>query len=190
MVEDWMKCGGKTTIDSPSPKETSLLLVKMMSQVEKRFPEDRELNAQFLELVIQVYRCVLYFNPLMFLDIITSVLLIVLRLSSTIIILIESSLSLSICSDDNLKHTDLTTKLEPAFLAGLRFPVPSVRAKFFEVFDQSMPKFLHERLLYIVCSQNWEHMGPHYWIKQCLELLTTTAVSSKFHQTCMVLVYL
>lgn len=82
--------------------------------------------------------------------------------------------------DDNLKHTDLTTKLEPAFLAGLRFPVPTVRSKFFDVFDQSMPKFLHERLLYIVCSQNWEHMGPHYWIKQCLELLTTTAIPSKF----------
>lgn len=136
MVEDWMKCGGKSALEAPSPKETSLLLVKMMAHVEKRFPEDRELNAQFLELVIQVYR------------------------------------------DENLKHTDLTTKLEPAFLAGLRFPVPNVRAKFFEVFDQSMPKFLHERLLYIVCSQNWEHMGPHYWIKQCLELLTTTAISN------------
>ncbi|MBW0592003.1 hypothetical protein O181_131718 [Austropuccinia psidii MF-1] len=56
MVEDWMRCGGKSAVDSPSPKETSLLLVKMMSQVEKRFSEDRELNAQFLELVIQVYR--------------------------------------------------------------------------------------------------------------------------------------
>ncbi|KAJ1522938.1 hypothetical protein ONE63_002077 [Megalurothrips usitatus] len=136
MVEDWMKCSGKSQLEAPSPKETSLLLVKMMAHVEKRFPEDRELNGQFLELVIQVYR------------------------------------------DENLKHTDLTTKLEPAFLAGLRFPVPNIRSKFFEVFDQSMPKFLHERLLYIVCSQNWEHMGPHYWIKQCLELLTTTAVAT------------
>ena len=25
--------------------------------------------------------------------------------------------------------------------------------------------------MYIISSQNWEHMGNHYWIKQCLELL-------------------
>lgn len=53
-----MRCGGKSALEAPSPKETSLLLVKMMAHVEKRFPEDRELNAQFLELVIQVYRFV------------------------------------------------------------------------------------------------------------------------------------
>lgn len=34
---------------------------------------------------------------------------------------------------------------------------------------------LHDRLLYIVCSQNWEAIGQHYWIKQCIELLLVTA---------------
>jgi transformation/transcription domain-associated protein len=70
-------------------------------------------------------------------------------------------------------------KLEPAFLAGLRCVQPAIRAKFFEVFDASMKRRLHDRLMYITCSQNWEAMGPHYWIKQCIELLVVTASSSK-----------
>lgn len=38
-----------------------------------------------------------------------------------------------------------------------------------------MRRRLHDRLLYITCSQNWDAIGPHYWIKQCIELLLVTA---------------
>lgn len=41
-----------------------------------------------------------------------------------------------------------------------------------------MRRRLHDRLLYITCSQNWEAIGPHYWIKQCIELLLVTAQSN------------
>lgn len=71
-------------------------------------------------------------------------------------------------------------KLEPAFLAGLRCPQPHIRAKFFEVYDQSVRRRVFDRLLYIICSQNWEHIGQHYWIKQCLELLLVTCAPSKY----------
>ena len=27
-----------------------------------------------------------------------------------------------------------------------------------------------DRLMYICCSQTWEHMGHHFWIKQCIEV--------------------
>jgi hypothetical protein len=81
--------------------------------------------------------------------------------------------------DEALKCSELTVKLEPAFLAGLRCVQPAIRAKFFEVFDASMKRRLHDRLMYIICSQNWEAMGPHYWIKQCIELLVVTASPSK-----------
>ena len=60
-------------------------------------------------------------------------------------------------------------------MAGLRCVQPHIRAKFFHVFDASMRKRLHDRLLYVVCSQNWESMGPHYWIKQIVELMMATA---------------
>uniref|UniRef100_A0A6E8VNF8 FAT domain-containing protein n=1 Tax=Anopheles coluzzii TaxID=1518534 RepID=A0A6E8VNF8_ANOCL len=77
--------------------------------------------------------------------------------------------------DEVLKATELTSKLEAAFVAGLRCPVPRIRAKFFEVFDGSMRRRLHDRLLYIICSHSWDSIGQHYWIKQCIELLILTA---------------
>lgn len=72
--------------------------------------------------------------------------------------------------DESLSGSDITSKLEPAFLSGLRCTQPPIRAKFFEVFDGSMKRRVYERLLYICCSQNWEAMGSHFWIKQCIEV--------------------
>ncbi|XP_051529763.1 transformation/transcription domain-associated protein-like [Myxocyprinus asiaticus] len=131
IVEEWVKNSGNpmATNQVPNPREKSILLVKMMTYIEKRFPDDLELNAQFLDLVNYVYR------------------------------------------DENLSGSDITSKLEPAFLSGLRCTQPLIRAKFFEVFDSSMKRRVYERLLYICCSQNWEAMGSHFWIKQCIELL-------------------
>ncbi|XP_037728552.1 transcription-associated protein 1 isoform X4 [Drosophila subpulchrella] len=77
--------------------------------------------------------------------------------------------------DEILKQTELTSKLEGAFLNGLRFQNPHIRAKFFEILDSSMRRRLHDRLLYIICSQAWDTIGSHYWIKQCIELLILTA---------------
>lgn len=57
MVEDWVKT--KTAISlnqSPNLREKVILLVKLMQNVEKRFPDELELNAQFLELVNYIYR--------------------------------------------------------------------------------------------------------------------------------------
>lgn len=139
IIEDWMKNKNNTmTVNqAPSLREKSILLVKLMQYVEKRFPEsvdgNASLNAQFLELINYIYR------------------------------------------DEQLKQTELTSKLEAAFLAGLRCNQPAIRAKFFEIFDGSMRRRLHDRLLYVICSQAWDSIGQHYWIKQCIELLILTA---------------
>ncbi|KAF5288689.1 hypothetical protein FQR65_LT11954 [Abscondita terminalis] len=139
MLEEWMKNKNVITLSqAPSLREKSILLVKMMQYIEKRFSDDSELNAQFLELVNYVY------------------------------------------TDEQLKQTELTSKLEPAFLSGLRCTQPHIRSKFFKVFDSSMRRRLHDRLLYITCSQNWDAIGPHYWIKQCIELLMATASSGNY----------
>lgn len=143
MVEEWVK--NKTPIainQGPSLREKSILLVKLMQYVEKRFSDDIELMAQFLELVNHVYR------------------------------------------DDTLRNTELTAKLEPAFLAGLRCTQPPIRARFFQVFHESMRPRLHDRLLYTICSQNWDHMGPHYWIKQCIQLLLVTSQPGTVCKAC------
>lgn len=56
MLEEWMRNKNEKTLSqAPSLREKSILLVKMMQYVEKRFPDDLELNAQFLELVNFVY---------------------------------------------------------------------------------------------------------------------------------------
>ena len=73
-------------------------------------------------------------------------------------------------SDDHLGSTELTAKLEPAFLSGLRCPVVQIRSKFFAIFDSSVQKRIFDRLLYIVCSQNWEQCAGYFWIKHCLEV--------------------
>ncbi|MCJ8738438.1 hypothetical protein PDJAM_G00035900 [Pangasius djambal] len=130
IVEEWVKNNSPMASNQmPNLREKSILLVKMMTYIEKRFPDDLELNAQFLDLVNYVYR------------------------------------------DESLSGSDITSKLEPAFLSGLRCAQPLIRAKFFEVFDASMKRRVYERLLYICCSQNWEAMGSHFWVKQCIELL-------------------
>ncbi|XP_068742186.1 transformation/transcription domain-associated protein-like isoform X1 [Montipora capricornis] len=139
IVEDWVKTKliQLTMQRLPTPKEKSLLLVRMMLNYEKRFPEDFELQAQFLELVNYVYR------------------------------------------DETLVNTELASKLEPAFLSGLRCIQPQIRSRFMEVFDKTMKKKLYDRLLYIFCSQNWEAMGPHFWIKQCIELLLAVSACER-----------
>jgi len=142
MLDEWMKTKTPIAINQgPSLREKSILLVKMMQCLEKRFPEDIELNISFLELINFVY------------------------------------------CEESLKGSELVSKLEPAFLAGLRCPQPATRAKFFEVLDLSMRRRLHDRLLYIVCSQNWEAILAHYWIKQCLELILVTSVPGTPIQT-------
>ncbi|KAI1279601.1 Transformation/transcription domain-associated protein [Halotydeus destructor] len=137
MVEDWVKNKGPYGANqAPTLREKAILLMRMMAFIEKRFPDDAELNGNFLELVNYVYR------------------------------------------DETLKNTELTVKLEQAFMAGLRCNQPAIRAKFFDVFDASVKRKLHERLMYIACSQNWENIGPHFWIKQCIEFLLVTSTST------------
>lgn len=60
MVEEWVKNrNGNVALGAataPSLREKSILLVKLMQYVEKRFPDDLELNAHFLDIINFVYR--------------------------------------------------------------------------------------------------------------------------------------
>jgi len=79
--------------------------------------------------------------------------------------------------DDSLRNSELTSKLEPAFLGGLRCSQPHLRQKFMEVFDASIRRRLFDRLMYIISSQNWESMAGHFWIKQCVEVRHRNRIS-------------
>lgn len=84
-----------------------------------------------------------------------------------------------IYSDSDLNSIELTSKLDQAFLAGLRCSQPDIRKKFYEFFDESVERNLYDRLLYILSTKAWDTIGHHYWIKQCIELLVLTANSKQ-----------
>lgn len=76
-----------------------------------------------------------------------------------------------IYSDGDLNTLELTSKLDRAFLAGLRCQNYELRNKFYKLFDASVPRSFYDRLLYILSTKAWDSIGHHYWIKQCIELL-------------------
>ncbi|KAI0220626.1 transcription-associated protein 1 [Massospora cicadina] len=80
-------------------------------------------------------------------------------------------LILDIYEDKNLAHTELTAKLEPAFMLGTRTDVPSTRSRFLALLDDSIPRPLPLRLKYILGVHDWERLASNYWIPQATYLL-------------------
>ncbi|GAA5934352.1 histone acetyltransferase TRA1 [Sporobolomyces koalae] len=81
------------------------------------------------------------------------------------------NLILDIYTDPTLARSDLTFRLESAFLMGCKIRDPVIRSKFLAVFDKSLPTGLFSRLHYIVGLQSWETLSETYWIHQALDLL-------------------
>ncbi|KAG5262542.1 hypothetical protein AALO_G00276230 [Alosa alosa] len=58
IVEEWVKNNSPMAANQmPNLREKSILLVKMMTYIEKRFPDDLELNGQFLDLAHHGLQC-------------------------------------------------------------------------------------------------------------------------------------
>lgn len=56
-------------------------------------------------------------------------------------------------------------------MCGLKSPNPQIRQTFFEIFNTNFnSNDLYDRLCYIIVTQNWEALGTHYWIKQCIQM--------------------
>ncbi|CEQ40122.1 SPOSA6832_01706, partial [Sporobolomyces salmonicolor] len=81
------------------------------------------------------------------------------------------NLILDIYTDPQLARTELTFRLEPAFLMGCKVRDPVLRSKFLAVFDKSLATGLFSRLHYILGVQSWEMLSETYWIHQALDLL-------------------
>jgi transformation/transcription domain-associated protein len=81
------------------------------------------------------------------------------------------NLVISIYKEPSIARTELTVRLEQAFLLGTRARNVSVRNEFMAIFNNSMSKTLFTRLNYIFVVQNWESLSPHYWIPQANHLL-------------------
>ena len=66
---------------------------------------------------------------------------------------------------------DVFTKVERPFCCGLQNPDPDVRAKFFKLYSERIPRDLFERLRYIIQTQEWEFLSNTFWLKHAVALL-------------------
>lgn len=76
---------------------------------------------------------------------------------------------------DALRGTDLTHRLEPAFLLGTKSKNPSQRARFLDKLEQSLPRTLDGRLQHLYSLQSWDTLADSYWIPQILSMLLAIA---------------
>ncbi|TIC01039.1 hypothetical protein E3Q17_01964 [Wallemia mellicola] len=80
-------------------------------------------------------------------------------------------LILSIYKDSFYARSELTVRLENAFLLGCRATNGELRSRFIEVFHESMYLSIASRLQYVLGVQNWDSLSNVYWIHQALDLV-------------------
>ncbi|KAJ8604234.1 hypothetical protein MRB53_041886 [Persea americana] len=88
-------------------------------------------------------------------------------------------LIIAIYKDPSTARTELTVRLEQAFLMGTRASNVQIREEFMALFNGSMSRSLYTRLNYIFGVQNWESLSSHYWIYQANHLLLGSVVQQK-----------
>ena len=80
-----------------------------------------------------------------------------------------------IYTDAALRRSDLTSRLEQSFLLGCRARDSTLRDRFIDLLDASVPRSLSSRVPYILGVQNWEALADHNWIHLALHLLLGAA---------------
>ena len=76
-----------------------------------------------------------------------------------------------IYEDPKITRTELTVRLEHAFLVGTRAQDVSVRNRFMTIFDKSLTRTSTSRLLYVLTSQNWDTLAETFWLSQAIQLI-------------------
>lgn len=80
-------------------------------------------------------------------------------------------LVLRIYEDPKITRTELTVRMEHAFLIGTRAQDVGMRNRFMALLDKSLSKTASARLLYVVNTQNWDTLGETFWLAQASQLL-------------------
>lgn len=83
-------------------------------------------------------------------------------------------LILRIYRSPSFRRSELTVKLENAFLIGCRSRDPALRTQFLQLFDEAVSRSVFTRLHYILDVQNWEMLAEN-WLHQALDLLLGAA---------------
>lgn len=80
-------------------------------------------------------------------------------------------LVIRIYEDPKITRTELTVRMEHAFLIGTRAHDVDMRNRFMTIFDRSQSKTASARLSYVICAQNWDTLADSYWLAQASQLL-------------------
>ncbi|KAJ1883945.1 transcription-associated protein 1, partial [Kickxella alabastrina] len=84
-------------------------------------------------------------------------------------------LVLEVYNDARFTRSEMTMRLEQAFLSGMQSEDSEMRGRFLATFDANMPGALSVRLNYLLETQNWESVSSTFWLQQCLPLVFAAA---------------
>jgi transformation/transcription domain-associated protein len=70
-----------------------------------------------------------------------------------------------------ISQTELTVRMEHAFLIGCRAQDVEMRNRFMVIFDRSLSKTASARLAYVIDEQNWDTLQDSFWLAQASQLL-------------------
>ena len=73
--------------------------------------------------------------------------------------------------DPKVTRTELTVRMEHAFLIGTRAQDVDMRNRFMAIFDKSQSKTASARLSYVITEQKWDQLADSFWLAQASELL-------------------
>ncbi|KAI9727221.1 MAG: hypothetical protein M1834_008481 [Cirrosporium novae-zelandiae] len=80
-------------------------------------------------------------------------------------------LIIRVYEDPKIRRTELTVRLEHAFLVGTRAQDVKMRNRFMEIFDNSLSRTASSRLSYVLTSQNWDTLADSFWLSQAIQLI-------------------
>lgn len=80
-------------------------------------------------------------------------------------------LVIRIYEDSKITRTELTVRLEHAFLIGTRAQDVEMRNRFMTIFDRSLTRLASSRLSYVLTCQNWDTLADSFWLAQASHLI-------------------
>ncbi|KIX08948.1 uncharacterized protein Z518_00026 [Rhinocladiella mackenziei CBS 650.93] len=80
-------------------------------------------------------------------------------------------LVIKIYEDPTVTRTELTVRLEHAFLIGTRAKDVKMRNRFMSIFNRALSKTASYRLNYVLTLQNWDTLADSFWLKQASHLI-------------------
>ncbi|KAL5115621.1 transcription-associated protein 1 [Pleosporales sp. CAS-2024a] len=80
-------------------------------------------------------------------------------------------LVIRIYEDPKIMRSELTVRMEHAFLIGTRAQDVEMRNRYMTIFDKSLSRTAASRLSYVLASQNWDTLSDSYWLSQVIHLM-------------------